>query len=52
MSLKETGYYQEAIEELAKCQIENPASSVRLARMIEQVKRQRLQDRKEQSEIR
>lgn len=52
MSLKETGHYQQAIEELAKCQVENPAASARLARMIEQVKRLRLQQRKKQSNLR
>ncbi len=49
MSLKETGRFEEAIDELVKCQIENPSQSIRYARMIKKIKRIRLQQRQAES---
>ena len=44
-SLAESGRYDDAIKEMKICQLEQPDSQIKISRLVERIKRQRLQQR-------
>lgn len=45
-SLAEIGRYDEAIKEMKNCQLEQPESAIKISRVVERIKRDRVQRRK------
>lgn len=49
-SLAKIGRYDDAIKELKICQLEQPDSSIKIARLVDRIKRDRIQQRKSEKE--
>ena len=48
--LAEIGRYDDAIREMKICQLEQPESAIKISRLVEKIKRQRIRQRKQEQE--